>query len=123
MIRALSMFVSDLFWISPTGTHSIHWKFLTGLQNFFGEKVRATKIFYDSGFFSHRKKIYQRTRLLCKQFLNTPRALLAIHPKNIREKEKSTPEMFGPRLTLDLSECNPEKISDLSYIYDLLDEL
>jgi S-adenosylmethionine decarboxylase len=31
--------------------------------------------------------------------------------------------MFGPHLTLDLSECNPEKLSDLSYIYDLLDEL
>jgi len=49
--------------------------------------------------------------------------LLAIHPKKIREKEKSTPEMFGPHLTLDLSECNPERLSDLSYIYDLLDEL
>jgi S-adenosylmethionine decarboxylase len=31
--------------------------------------------------------------------------------------------MFGPHLTLDLSECNPEKLSDLSYIYGLLDEL
>jgi len=49
--------------------------------------------------------------------------LLAIHPKKNREKEKSTPEMFGPHLTLDLSECNPEKLSDLSYIYNLLDEL
>ncbi len=31
--------------------------------------------------------------------------------------------MFGPHLTLDLSECNPRKLSDLSYIYNLLDEL
>lgn len=31
--------------------------------------------------------------------------------------------MFGPHLTLDLSECNPHKLSDLSYIYNLLDEL
>ncbi len=31
--------------------------------------------------------------------------------------------MFGPHLTLDLSECNPQKLSDLSYIYNLLDEL
>ena len=49
--------------------------------------------------------------------------MLAIHPKKIREKEKSTPEMFGPHLTLDLSECNPERLSDLSYIYNLLDDL
>ncbi len=31
--------------------------------------------------------------------------------------------MFGPHLTLDLSECNSRKLSDLSYIYNLLDEL
>src|SRR5213594_2987750 len=31
--------------------------------------------------------------------------------------------MFGPHLTLDLSECNRRKLSDLSYIYNLLDEL
>jgi len=31
--------------------------------------------------------------------------------------------MFGPHLTLDLSECNPRKLSDLSFIYNLLDEL
>src|SRR6266699_2854391 len=31
--------------------------------------------------------------------------------------------MFGPHLTLDLSECDPRKLSDLSHIYDLLDEL
>ncbi len=31
--------------------------------------------------------------------------------------------MFGPHLTLDLSECDPRKLSDLSQIYDLLDEL
>ncbi len=31
--------------------------------------------------------------------------------------------MFGPHLTLDLSECNAQKLSDLSYIYNLLDEL
>jgi S-adenosylmethionine decarboxylase len=33
------------------------------------------------------------------------------------------PEMFGPHLTLDLSECDRRKLSDLSHIYDLLDEL
>ncbi len=37
-----------------------------------------------------------------------------------REK---TLEMFGPHLTLDLSECNARKLSDLSHIYRLLDEL
>ena len=31
--------------------------------------------------------------------------------------------MFGPHLTLDLSECDRRKLSDLSHIYDLLDEL
>ena len=31
--------------------------------------------------------------------------------------------MFGPHLTLDLSECDPRKLSDLSHVYDLLDEL
>jgi len=31
--------------------------------------------------------------------------------------------MFGPHLTLDLSDCNPRKLSDLSFIYSLLDEL
>src|SRR5215831_12923142 len=31
--------------------------------------------------------------------------------------------MFGPHLTLDLSDCNPRKLSDLSFIYGLLDEL
>ncbi len=31
--------------------------------------------------------------------------------------------MFGPHLTLDLSECNRRKLSDLSFIYNLLDEL
>lgn len=31
--------------------------------------------------------------------------------------------MFGPHLTLDLSNCNPRKLSDLSHIYQLLDEL
>ncbi len=31
--------------------------------------------------------------------------------------------MFGPHLTLDLSECNSRKLSDLSFIYNLLDEL
>ena len=36
---------------------------------------------------------------------------------------ENLPEMFGPHLTLDLSECDPRKLSDLSQIYDLLDEL
>src|SRR5438309_11924440 len=31
--------------------------------------------------------------------------------------------MFGPHLTLDLSECDRRKLSDLSHIYHLLDEL
>jgi len=32
------------------------------LQTFFsGEKVRPTKIFYDSGFFSHRKNLPTRS--------------------------------------------------------------
>ncbi len=30
---------------------------------------------------------------------------------------------FGPHLTLDLYGCNKEKISDLKYVYDILDEL
>lgn len=30
---------------------------------------------------------------------------------------------FGPHLTLDLYGCNKEKISNLKYIYDMLDEL
>jgi S-adenosylmethionine decarboxylase len=36
---------------------------------------------------------------------------------------ENLPEMFGPHLTLDLSECDRRKLSDLSHIYDLLDEL
>src|SRR5439155_23913994 len=31
--------------------------------------------------------------------------------------------MFGPHLTLDLSECDRRKLSDISHSYDLLDEL
>ena len=31
--------------------------------------------------------------------------------------------MFGPHLTLDLSECNLRKLSDLSHVYSMLDEL
>jgi len=34
-----------------------HWKFLICRKIFFGEKVRATNIFYDSGFFSHWKNL------------------------------------------------------------------
>jgi len=30
---------------------------------------------------------------------------------------------FGPHLTLDLSECNPEKLKDLDFCFKLLDEL
>jgi len=47
----------DPFWISPDWKLiPFHWKFLSLRKIFFGEKVRATNIFYDSGFFSHRKK-------------------------------------------------------------------
>ena len=31
--------------------------------------------------------------------------------------------MFGPHLTLDLYGCNEEKLSDLNFIYKILDEL
>lgn len=31
--------------------------------------------------------------------------------------------MFGPHLTLDIYGCNPEKLSDEKFIYNLLDEL
>ena len=31
--------------------------------------------------------------------------------------------MFGPHLTLDIYGCNPEKLSDTKFIYELLDEL
>src|SRR2546426_6345138 len=31
--------------------------------------------------------------------------------------------MFGPHLTLVLSDCNPSKLFDLSFVYGLLDEL
>ena len=31
--------------------------------------------------------------------------------------------MFGPHLTLDIYGCNPEKLSDDKFIYNLLDEL
>ena len=31
--------------------------------------------------------------------------------------------MFGPHLTLDMYGCNPEKLSDVEFIYNLLDEL
>jgi S-adenosylmethionine decarboxylase len=31
--------------------------------------------------------------------------------------------MFGPHLTLDIYGCNPEKLSDSKFIYNLLDEL
>ena len=31
--------------------------------------------------------------------------------------------MFGPHLTLDLSECDLRKLSDLSHVYSMLDEL
>ncbi len=55
-----------------------------------------------------------------KQFLNKPRALFIQRKKFCRDK---TLEMFGPHLTLDLSECNRRKLSDLSHIYGLLDEL
>jgi S-adenosylmethionine decarboxylase len=44
-----------------------------------------------------------------------------IHPEKFGLEK--LPEMFGPHLTLDLSECDPRKLSDLSQIYDLLDEL
>ncbi|OLD78047.1 hypothetical protein AUF62_03320, partial [archaeon 13_1_20CM_52_20] len=121
--QALSKFVSDPISISSTRlllsilTFCFGCKLFSPVKKFVQRKFSTTADFFLTG------KIYQRDRLLCKQFLNTSRALLAIHPKKIREKEKSTPEMFGPHLTLDLSECNSEKLSDLSYIYDLLDEL
>ncbi len=31
--------------------------------------------------------------------------------------------MFGPHLTLDLYECDEEKLSDINFIYRILDEL
>jgi len=37
-------------------THSLPLEIFEFAKIFFGEKVRATNIFYDSGFFSHRKK-------------------------------------------------------------------
>lgn len=32
-------------------------------------------------------------------------------------------KFFGPHLTLDLSKCNKEKLSDYRFIFDLLNEL
>lgn len=30
---------------------------------------------------------------------------------------------FGPHLTLDLAQCNPDKLNDLQFIYNVLDQL
>jgi S-adenosylmethionine decarboxylase len=32
-------------------------------------------------------------------------------------------EIFGPHLTLDLNECNPEKLSNFDLVFDVLNEL
>src|SRR5947209_19170775 len=42
--------------------------------------------------------------------------------KNSGERTRAA-EMFGPHLTLDLSECDLRKLSDLSHVYSMLDEL
>src|SRR5207245_10137014 len=102
--------MSDPFWISQSdlvfSTPSFRFgcKLFSPVKKFVQRKFSTTADFFLTG------KIYRRTRSMCKQFLNTSRALLAIHPKKIREKEKSTPEMFRPHLKLDLSEYNLEKL-------------
>ncbi len=35
----------------------------------------------------------------------------------------ATKESFGPHLMLDLSECNPDKLSDYNHVFNILDEL